>query len=293
MSHFSVLITGPNIEEQLQPFHEFECTGTNDQYIQEQDVTEECREKGLDWYGLEDRTVDSESEINREGEHKYGYAILNGDGTIVKAIKRTNPNSKWDWWVVGGRWSNFLKLKLGEKGERGIFGTERNEDTGFCDQALKGNVDFEGMRNTAGAEAKVKYDRAVKSRLRCGFAGDATWLTWEHVRDVMFPGHIDKARAFYNEQPVLKAVSNVLDEGPFANTDQYLLSREVYIQQARNKATVSYAVLHEGQWISRGEMGWFGCSNDKLTQEEWNSKVNEMLDSLPDNTLLTVVDCHI
>jgi hypothetical protein len=43
MSHFSVLVIGGNVEEQLQPFHEFECTGTDDQYVQEIDQTEEAR----------------------------------------------------------------------------------------------------------------------------------------------------------------------------------------------------------------------------------------------------------
>lgn len=44
MSHYSVLVIGPNVEEQLQPYHEFECTGTDDQYVQEIDQTEEARE---------------------------------------------------------------------------------------------------------------------------------------------------------------------------------------------------------------------------------------------------------
>ena len=33
MSHFSVMVIGGNVEEQLQPYHEFECTGINDQYV--------------------------------------------------------------------------------------------------------------------------------------------------------------------------------------------------------------------------------------------------------------------
>ncbi len=30
-----------------------------------------------------------------------------------------NPNAKWDWYVVGGRWNNFFKLKEGCDGESG------------------------------------------------------------------------------------------------------------------------------------------------------------------------------
>ena len=33
MSHFTVMVTGPNIADQLQPFHKFECTGIKDQYM--------------------------------------------------------------------------------------------------------------------------------------------------------------------------------------------------------------------------------------------------------------------
>lgn len=35
MSHFTVLVIGPNYEEQLAPYHEFECTGCDDEYVQD------------------------------------------------------------------------------------------------------------------------------------------------------------------------------------------------------------------------------------------------------------------
>jgi hypothetical protein len=41
MSHFTVMVIGPDIADQLQPFHEFECTGIKDQYVIEVDVTDE------------------------------------------------------------------------------------------------------------------------------------------------------------------------------------------------------------------------------------------------------------
>ena len=41
MSHFTVLVIGPNVPEQLAPYHEFECTGRNDQYVQDIDKTAE------------------------------------------------------------------------------------------------------------------------------------------------------------------------------------------------------------------------------------------------------------
>ena len=40
MSHYSVLVIGENVEEQLAPFHEFECTGDDNEYVQ---VCARCR----------------------------------------------------------------------------------------------------------------------------------------------------------------------------------------------------------------------------------------------------------
>lgn len=45
MSHFTVLVVAADIAAALQPFHEFECTGTNDQYVQDIDKTDEAREQ--------------------------------------------------------------------------------------------------------------------------------------------------------------------------------------------------------------------------------------------------------
>ena len=40
-------------------------------------------------------------------------------------------------------------------------------------------------------------------------------------------------------------------------------------------------------------MGWFGMSNDKMTQDEWNKQFWEMIKSLDLETQLTLLDCHI
>lgn len=46
MSHFTVLVitdSPDDVKSALQPFHEFECTGTDDEYVQDVDITEEER----------------------------------------------------------------------------------------------------------------------------------------------------------------------------------------------------------------------------------------------------------
>jgi len=37
----------------------------------------------------------------------------------------------------------------------------------------------------------------------------------------------------------------------------------------------------------------FEISDDKYSKGEWYKKFNEILNGLPEDTLLTIVDCHI
>lgn len=275
MSHFGILVIGDDIEAQLQPYHEFECTGTNDRYVQDIDVTDECREHGLDYHGIEDAIVTDEADIDRDGKHKYGYAVMDEDGALVKAINRTNPNKTWDWWVVGGRWSNWLKLKSGER----------------ADIARKGDIDFEVMRNEAGDCAAAQWDK-VRGALEAAGA-PAAWTTWEHMRDVAHAGKIEDARNAYRSQPSVKTIEAVSEFSLSLDPDQYLTPRAEYIHQARDRATVLYAVVMGGQWIAKGDMGWGGMSHDKVSEADWCAKVNSMIDALSDDTVITVVDCHI
>lgn len=62
-----------------------------------------------------------------------------------------------------------------------------------------------------------------------------------------------------------------------------------------NLAEIStFAVLMHGEWHENGQMGWFGISHsEKMTEEEWKSKQQELLASLPDDELISIYDCHI
>jgi hypothetical protein len=94
-------------------------------------------EKGLEWHGLEDHLVDSDE---AGAKHDFGYAIVR-DGALVKAVDRTNPQKKWDYWVVGGRYSGRFLLKDGRK----------------VDECTFGELDFKAMRAEAELEASQHY----------------------------------------------------------------------------------------------------------------------------------------
>lgn len=348
MSHFTVLVIGDDIEAQLQPFHEFECTGTSDQYVQDIDETEEKREElktetravvrlasgelvsayddrwyrpalpgdeysggrfGMvrelpagvvefeapfesveawaDYHGHKLVKAGETPDIN--GEHKYGYVLLDEAGGIAKAVRRTNPNRKWDWWQLGGRWSGFFHLKpgaIGTVGRRGLMGSCSNTGAGFADQARKGDIDFEAKRAKHGADAAALWDKAH------ALTGGQSWESWESVRTRM--SNIDEARNFYHSQPAIKALKEGdRDAFGWELDDSLSGPRDAFIAAARDQAITTWAVLHRGEWSEKGCMGWFGMSSGDMRQSEWNRLFNELVDGLPDDTLLSVVDCHI
>lgn len=342
MSHFTVLVVGDDHEKQLQKFHEFECTGEDDEYVQDIDETEECRKeyesqtttkikspsgemfdpyddqfyrepvdeeekksiglgtgvaKGLsytskdwgdgkgyrakirfvpegwekveiptsqeqtfvefleDYYGRSVVLFNQKPELTEK--HKYGYVLLNEDGTVAKVIDRTNPNRKWDWFQVGGRWAGFFTLKEGAQGTRGAqswmqkMGGQPYPE-GKVDQARKGDIDFDSM-----------FAENMKN-------AEESWSKYE--AEVAEKG-IEKVSAYW-------------DYG--IKKDE---TREQYI--ARKSFPGTFAVLYNGEWYERGSMGWWGAVHDEKEDDIWDAEFKKLLASISDNTLLTVVDCHI
>lgn len=318
MSHFTVLVVGEDPEEQLAPFHEFECTGNNDKYVQDVDITDEVNEQigeseektkkakledGLEYHGLNDKIVLSEDEVDRDGEHKYGYAIVKS-GKLIKAVKRTNPNRKWDWYSLGGRWSGYFKLKAGRNGEVGRPGTFDNKaEAGHVDSARLEDIDLEGMVLDAGVEAGKQYDKV--ERLLNGIPKlDIHW------KDIIAEGNekygklsIDEKRTLYHAQPGKKKLEKAKDNDSLSKDERSLLTwldlesyqctRKEYVKRAENSALSTFAVLNKGEWFEKGEMGWWGCVSNEMDQEKWNEEFLKLLKSLPGDTVISVYDCHI
>ena len=69
-----------------------------------------------------------------------------------------NPNAKWDWYQIGGRWTGYFKLKPegdGSLGEKSWASAPPK--TGTADQARKDDIDFEGMRMEKAIFAHSEY----------------------------------------------------------------------------------------------------------------------------------------
>jgi hypothetical protein len=199
------------------------------------------------------------------------------------------PSPKWDWFQIGGRWSGFFKLKpgaLGQKGERSLLATPGEpEDPMSADIARKGDIDFEGMRDAAGNAAAARFDEAR------ALIGD---LPQPEDFDAVRTRHgenIDAAREEYWAQPGLQAIRKML--GWSESPQVFWGEREAYIKDARDNAILTHAVVKDGEWYEHGEMGWWGIVSNEKPDDEWRTKFNELVDGLPDTTVLTLVDCHI
>lgn len=281
MSHFSVLVIGNNPEKALAPYHEFECTGINDAYIQEIDISEEVRgdiesqgsiEEAVIYNLGDDSIVSDESELDLNDQHKFGYAVVR-DGSLIKAVRRTNPNKKWDWYVLGGRWSGFLLHKNGMR----------------VDTLKKGELDVGGMLSDKAINAKREFEEFASA-----ISGGEFPRTWTSIRTEVGEGNIDKAREIYHSQPAIKALKKRGIDRLFGCVVEYFGNDEqAFVIQQANSALSTYAIIHEGVWIAKGEMGWFGMSDDNVTQEEWNDKVSDLIGSLSDDVTLSLFDCHI
>lgn len=308
MSHFTVMVIGENVDEQLAPFHEFECTGVDDEYVREVDETKQARKDYAKrdakykkysfakfceaWYGK--KPVRFGEKPNLAGDHKYGYVLLDKKGNVVKVVDRTNPETKWDWFQIGGRWSGFFKLKAGQNGNLGKPGVPQQLDPDYeppeknrADQCRKGAIDIEGMRQDKAERAAKEYDLFVKVT-----DGLPKHAPWEIIRKKHGQKNIDVARKEYHAQPVIEALRKN-KETVWFEADDFLCTREEYIDAARRDAISTFAVVKDGKWYEKGEMGWWGIVTNEMAEDGWNQQFSKLIDDLTDDTLLTVVDCHI
>lgn len=351
MSHFTVLVIGGRVADQLQPFHEFECTGIDDQYVQDVDDTESLRADfnkatmvmllGPDGR-LHDRFDDagnwkpefskpgvlrrepvipdgfveikllaseavtfrrwlkswtSRNEVahgelpDTAGIHKYGFTVIDPQGDVARTMDRTNPNKKWDWFVVGGRYSGHFRLKPGRVG---TLGNQDHADTNDgpvnrADIALKDDIDFAYMRDAKRHEAQALYDK-----ISAIIAG-RSWQTWPQLREA-HGTDVEAARTAYHAQPVvvdLQAAGRTDDELSWVDLDDFAVDRATYVEQQVNLAGSTFAVLRDGKWYERGKMGWWGIVHDEKDDSAWAREFAKLIDDMPPETFLTVVDCHI
>ena len=106
--HFTVGVLvdkkGKKLEELLAPYQENNMGNCPKEFLEFREATEEINE-------YEDHKEDYET-LDEFMEDYYG---IRKDKETEKYGYWENPNAQWDWYQIGGRWSNMLLSKNGYK----------------------------------------------------------------------------------------------------------------------------------------------------------------------------------
>lgn len=264
MSHFAIMIIGENPEKQLAPYQE--------------NNNGDCPKEYLKWNSVAD---DYES-IDEAVED--GYKLKDGIPGYME-----NPNAKWDWYQLGGRWTGYFKLKNGSNGNVGNPGLMTGSaKSGYTDQCIKKAIDIQSMIDDAKNKAENEYDLAHS------IIDGQMYESWEFVRTRIHD--IDKARKEYHNQPLIKKwnKSDIKKQlGFLVSPDDFKMSKDKYLKNACDSVITTFAVIKNGKWYERGEMGWWGLVSNEKDSNEWNEQISKLFKELSDDTLISIYDCHI
>jgi hypothetical protein len=173
-----------------------------------------------------------------------------------------NPQSKWDWYQTGGRYSGMLKLKSNAKsgnyGQRSWANENEIIPEYMVDSAKLKDIDFSPNQDD--------YDEAI--------------IFWETYVEYSRPLPEENQRPFLPFKP-----------------EDYLKCYGTKENYAKAQSEFSaYAVITpDGVWHSPGDVGWFGMSSETPEEKgEWQSGFyDKFIKNANPELTLTIVDCHI
>lgn len=251
---------------------------------------------------------EGETEDNRQ-------SLLRYDEEQDKAytLSTYNPNSKWDWYQVGGRWSGYFPVKqpldMDEaqnliQGQRSWTNEGQPREAWTVDGGPVRLLDLDLLRDRKGTEAGERYDayqalvqdlpEALPFRV---FSEDAQARVALLTNRQEISDTWDAAREAYNSQPRVRVAreSEQFKWNFECLINEFSVGRDFYVEKARQAAVPGFAMLTpEGEWVAPGEMGWFGMStNSEEDTAMFKAKCNGYIEGLHPDTLLLAVDCHI
>jgi hypothetical protein len=95
------------------------------------------------------------SEAQRDAIQDWYGGDWDGDGNLFHVY---NPDAKWDWYSVGGRWTGYLKLKKGAHCELGESGVSQPRPKGrVADIAKVKDIDWDGMKAALRKSAEKRW----------------------------------------------------------------------------------------------------------------------------------------
>lgn len=207
---------------------------------------------------------------NEDDEQLFKELFCDSEEILVESkthdvydVWYSNPQAKWDWWVVGGRWRNM--------GDNGLFTDitpfTRVKEIPFWKEELGFKLH------------KIEQELGI----------DVTLLSEEEydelITDYIASGN--KIPKFYDRD------TNEVKE--------YYTKKELLTMVKRKEETAWAMLFPDEGWIEAGEMGWWGMSSlDSLELEEGEqvkadhfALCDNLIEKYKDTHIGIIVDCHI
>ena len=301
MSHFAVMVIGDNVEEQLSKYDE---NIEVDEYCKGE-VPEDEKKCMIEYYECEKGEIFNSFDecYTKHGKDWNDNRYKKDTDGKWKVYSTYNPLSKWDWWQVGGRYSGVFITHI----KKGIEVSDENYgEPSWCtkkigiDSIEKKHIDFEAIRKDAETDAREHY-RNIARLFKNGEI-PKVGMTWAKVCELFKDKTLDEQRCIYNAQTAVIEWNKAREDdknspspvlGFFASIDDYQMSEEEYVKKAGDESFVPFAVVKDGKWYERGEMGWWAIVTNEKEPTEWNEIVKKLLDETDDDEMITFVDCHI
>lgn len=190
-----------------------------------------------------------------------------------------NPDAFWDWYQIGGRWPfKFLvkddcpSLSHGERSwcTRDDKMPPAPEGYVWVPAAAKGDIAWELMRELA-VESQTKRYESLK-----GYYASGELPEGDPLIRLTDEGILSWGELIYRKDESL---------------DQFLVRNDL---APDCKYPVSfYGYMEDGSYHSVGNMGWWGISTDEKDENVWHTMLQQYIESVPEDHVLVVVDCHI
>ena len=144
MSHFAVLVIGDDIDNQLAPYDENRQMVPYREDLEPDTLDRAKRHHEERWTEYDSWVASGQPVLDADPKDNDAYwrqrgitEVLEGrvpprgssdldllkwfaddtadidDSGVAFHMSTYNPDSKWDWWVIGGRWAGMLPLKPG------------------------------------------------------------------------------------------------------------------------------------------------------------------------------------
>jgi hypothetical protein len=235
-----------------------------------------------------------------------------------------NPQAKWDWYQIGGRWTGLLKLQkgvfnadlIGEGSTRAVLANAEVTDIGkqikegkpvsfLAEYDLKKKVESELHATPKDPEAPGSGSAGCMTPIN----DDSTCADYALTKDVdweaILKGQEDQLRHKYQEFHRIEKIKDPEEKKKAtwdSKADLFMLHKDdvrhlktltedEYVQRTGPKALTWGFVDQEGRWVEQAEMGWWGFHGD--VDDNFDKAFWKFVESLDPMQKVYIVDCHI